>query len=582
MRLIELSANMRSFRTVRFNPTGLSLVVGRKSDPDDHDRARSYNGVGKSLLLYLTDFCIGAKESKELGDKLADWRFRLSFDLDGTEHEVERATNRQKFIIFDSKELKLEDFWGQTGTSLFKLTTRVKYLTYRSLMSVFIRQGKGAYLSFEQTSKNETVFTKQIRNTYLLGLDEALVSRKRELQEESQKLKDIQKQLRGDSLLREYFVGDRDAQLELQDLDEDIGRLKERIGAFRVSENYEEIEQQLHATRLRWQSVRNQLHGMRSSIKQIERSMAVQPDIAQQDVERMYQAVDRDLPELVVHRLDEVTKFHGELVASRLQRLTLEKQQIERRSAEITEELQGLEHDKDRLMDHLGSHGALQEYDALHSTLSDKKKRADRLREFQGLEEQFRTRTRENKLEMSEENIRSSEYLKASSSLVKATSDLFRSMSRRIYPELTSGLVIGNNEGKNLTRFDVEPKIQADASDGIGEAKLFCFDMVILLRHQNHSLRFLMHDSRLYAGIDPRQRYEVFRIADELTREHDCQYIATLNQDSLETMEGEMPRGEFDSLFTANTVLELTDENDASKLLGIPVDLDYSEDTRRK
>ena len=128
----------------------------------------------------------------------------------------------------------------------------------------------------------------------------------------------------------------------------------------------------------------------------------------------------------------------------------------------------------------------------------------------------------------------------------------------------------------NKTRFDIDARIQGDASDGIGETKIFCFDMTVLLGRKNHKLSFLMHDNRLYQGIDPRQCAQLFEIADELCRESGCQYIASLNEDKLAAINDNVEDpSRFEALFTRSTVLELTDDTDEGKLLGITVDLLY-------
>lgn len=92
MRLIELTANQETFRTVRFNETGLTLVVGKKSDPTDTSREHSTNGVGKSLLLYLVSFCLGSKVNKELQEKLPEWEFTLTFEMEGRRRTATPST----------------------------------------------------------------------------------------------------------------------------------------------------------------------------------------------------------------------------------------------------------------------------------------------------------------------------------------------------------------------------------------------------------------------------------------------------------------------------------------------------------
>ena len=185
MRIIELSSNKKSFRTVRFNPNGLSIVVGRKSDPDDHDRSHSYNGVGKSLLIYLINFCLGAKANPTLGEKLPGWEFCLKFELKNKNYEVVRSTASQNKVQLDEEEMSLTTYTDLLGDLLFDLKSRVKFLTYRCLVSQFVRQGKPGYISYNQTANGEKQYQKQIRSAYLLGLDEKLVNRKRELREES-------------------------------------------------------------------------------------------------------------------------------------------------------------------------------------------------------------------------------------------------------------------------------------------------------------------------------------------------------------------------------------------------------------
>jgi len=583
MRLIELTANQKTFRTVTFNRNGLTLIVGKKSDPTDTSREHSTNGVGKSLLLYLVSFCLGAKPNDELKEKLPGWEFSLTFELDGKRRTVTRSTETQSRVNFDGRQLLLKQYTDEIlGPDFFGLREpRLKFLTFRSLIGLFLRLGKPAYMSEQQVAKRETPYAQQLRGAYLLGLDETLADKKRELRDEHDRLESIRKQFKKDSLLRDYFHGDRDVDLELTELDEQIAVLQRKATEFRVAENYEQIVADAEETRRVWQRTRNELNSLQSSLRQIQASLTVQPDVSTEKVRQMYEAAQVELPASVQRRLEEVTAFHQELVDSRSRRLTSEKHAIERRITELTKKLQTLDQRKDEYYRFLGSHGALQEYEALHNNLSDCQRRADRLREFQRLEQECQERTRQNKLEMQQENIRTSEYLHSAKTLTDEVSDRFRAMAKGIWPKHTCGLVVRNNEGANRLRFNIDAHIQGDASDGISETKIFCFDMTVLLGRRNHKMSFVMHDNRMFQSIDPRQCAELFRIADEVARDHDCQYIASLNESNLNEMRSNMEDpSRFESLFVENTVLALTDDSDEGKLLGISVDLLY-DSTRR-
>ena len=63
MQLISLEANKPSFNTVHFNPKGLTLIIGKSTSTDKNN---TYNGVGKSLLLQLVNFCIGFQQNPSI------------------------------------------------------------------------------------------------------------------------------------------------------------------------------------------------------------------------------------------------------------------------------------------------------------------------------------------------------------------------------------------------------------------------------------------------------------------------------------------------------------------------------------
>ena len=576
MRLIELSANKDSFRTVPFNPSGLSLIVGKKANPDDHDRKHSTNGVGKSLLLYLIDFCLGAKENPELAEKLPDWEFSLKFELEGEEKTVTRSTAEQASVFLNGVPLALESYNKLLLEKVFLIDEKVNYLTFRALIGLFLRQGKGAYVTYEKVNQQENSKTYLLRMAYLLGLDIELVARKRELKEELDKLGSLQKSFSKEGFLREYMTGEKDVRLKLKGLAAETADLRDKVDNFQVAENYEDIRKQAQSTKRQWKKATDRLHRLVSVLISIEQSLKTQPDLDGSAVANTYESLGKELPDLVVKRLEEVTEFHAELIRTRVQRLTAEKHKIQREQKSVETLIKRLDEEKDRQFQFLGSHGELVEYQALVNSLNVAERQAEKLTEFDELDKQRKLRTQKCKLEMQEENIRASEALEAAVDHIDHVLDLFRGMAERIWPGKESGLLIRNNEGQNLIRFDIDARIEADASDGVSETKIFCFDMTVMSLQKNHAMRFIAHDNRLFPGIDPRQRAEVFRIAADFGAKFDFQYIATINETDLEAMRGEMnDEQEFENLFGKGTVLELTDESSLGKLLGIDLDLSY-------
>ena len=90
-------------------------------------------------------------------------------------------------------------------------------------------------------------------------------------------------------------------------------------------------------------------------------------------------------------------------------------------------------------------------------------------------------------------------------------------------------------------------------------------------------IRFLAHDSRLFANMDPRQREMLLRIAYDVTIDSEFQYICSMNEDTILSFKDLMSIEDYRQIVTNNIILELNDDASESKLLGIQVDLDLED-----
>jgi uncharacterized protein YydD (DUF2326 family) len=152
----------------------------------------------------------------------------------------------------------------------------------------------------------------------------------------------------------------------------------------------------------------------------------------------------------------------------------------------------------------------------------------------------------------------------------------FRKLVERFYGSGTdSGIIIENNEGENNRRYNIEVYLQNDSGDAFNEVKIFCYDWTVLLGQKNHKNQFLFHDSRITGDMDARQIKTMLEIADEKCRSHSFQYIISLNQGSLDNISEELEEDEYEDLVEQNIILELSDESEKSKLLGVDLDIKY-------
>lgn len=575
MKLISLSANKASFHEIRFNPSGLSLILGKQANPDKSDTQKTYNGVGKSLAIALIHFCLGSSSNDDLKEKLPGWEFTLEFSIHDRTLISSRATLTQNKINLDGEDISVTKFQSRMAELLFELPAGINGLSFRPLIKRFIRPNKSSYLTYEKVDTKSTEYQNLIINSFLLGLDIDLVSTKQRLRSEAENIRQYKKHLKTDQIFKEFFIGDKNPDLELRDLEDEIERLEKDIEVFQVSENYYEIEKQANRTKRKLQELKNDAVALENAIRNIDVSLQVQPDIPVQKLLTIFEEAKARLPDSVVKSLEDVQEFQSKLIYTRTQRLLKEKNKLERKLDDKNQEISVNGKDLDTQIKYLGTYRALDEFIGLSHHLSNLKARAQKIYDYKELLDQYEIETQEINIKMNNENKRALEYLKINKEVNEKTFDIFRALAKRFYAEKPGGLTVHNNDGDNQIRFNIDARIQDDTSDGINEVKIFCFDMTNLIARHNHHISFLFHDSRLFSNMDPRQRAVLFKIAQEYAANNDAQYIASINEDQMLSVKDQFTAEEFDNIFTKNIVLELTDKEDKSKLLGLQVDLRY-------
>lgn len=580
MRLISLTANQAGFHPVIFHDRGLSLIVSRRESARSGKESDTYNGTGKSLLVALVHFCLGSNANKEFERKLGGWEFALKFSIGSAVYCVRRATSEQNVLWLNDAQYELKKFRLYMQELVFPLTGNRKHLGFRSFISAFIRPRRESYERFDTILAKETDYAKLIRNGFLLGLDIDLIERKYQLREEQSRTSGRKANLEKDELLKNFFVEGRDLTIDLRYLEDKARVLETDLQRFKVAENYYDIEMEADRLARRIQDVSNERVLLEESLRAIQKSLKTKPDVQPERLLALYREVSVEMPAAVVKTLDEVQGFNERLLSSRQQRLTKEKKAIEARIAELKTELQRLAVEHDEKLAFLNAHGALDEFVKLNGVLADCRQKAQKLRDYRDLRDRYSKALDEIKVSLAHENTKTTDYLRGEGErLTNENMAHFCNLANRFYPDKPSGLIVKNNSGdKNQLRFTIDARIQDDASDGINEVKIFCFDVTLLLTHHHHNQQFIVHDSRLFSDIDAKMRATLFKVAHEMANQHEFQYIATLNQDQIDGMREFFTDEEFSAIFGNHAiVLELMDRAPSDKLLGMQIDMRYDD-----
>ncbi len=577
MQLISLTANKETFKPVVFNSkSGINLILASQKNPKNSDKGDTTNGVGKSLLISLIHFCLGSSAKPTFKKELEGWEFTLKFKISTTEYLSVRNTENQRKIKLNNEELSLKEFNNKLRDKIFEIPKDVSELSFRSLLPFFIRPAKASYTDEKNPNAVNKPFQVQMTNAYLLGLDVLLAQEKYKLKAEKDRIKELVKNLKNDTYLKDFFTGKKDVSLSKQELIEKISELEDNLKNFIVAEDYYEIQNEANNLKNDLERIHQKLELIKIQISNIDESRKITPDIEKGKIELIYKEASIILQKDTIKQLEELEKFYTHLTTNREKRLLDQKNELLRNVSKLEKNKHEKSIQLDSKLKYLDAHQALDIFTKMTNNLSDLKSKKENLDRYETLLDSFTDTNRTILKSQLEESEKTVTYLKDASEIISQTNDFFRSLVKRFYPNAAAGITIHNNEGDNQIRYDIDAKIEFDKSDGIGNVKTFCYDLTLLLKGFGHKIDFLFHDSRILDGVDPRQKYEILMILNEFIMPNQKQYILTVNYNQLEEIKPLFNKAEdYNRFVKENTILELKDSDPKDKLLGIQVDMDY-------
>ncbi|MDQ2088071.1 DUF2326 domain-containing protein [Herbivorax sp. ANBcel31] len=400
------------------------------------------------------------------------------------------------------------------------------------------------------------------------------MQKKQKIKKEKDRIEELEKNFKKDSLLKDFFTGNKDVTLTLIDLDEQIKNLDKNLKNFKVADDYYDVQIEADKVERELFDLNNKIIMLQNNIESIDNGLNISPDINKNDIKKIYDEANVNFPESMTKKLDELERFYEKLIINRKKRLLEQRNRLDAEIMNKSEKSKQLQKELDRLMEYLGEHQALDVFVSLSNKSAALKSKRESLKKYQDLQLEYKEKERNTGKELISLAEKAEKYLKQIEPENSKLINYFRFLAKKFYPDSVAGLKIEVNDGENQLLFDIDAKIESDNSDGINNVKIFCYDLTILFKGHNHNIDFIFHDSRLFDGIDERQKVDMFRIVYEHFTNTDKQYIATVNQNQIDEIKKLLTKKEFNNIIVDNTILTLTDELALGKLLGINVDID--------
>lgn len=572
-------ANQKGFHTALLQP-GVNLILAdRSTSAGDKDTT---NALGKSTLIEIIDFCLASNTSPGKGlriEALQGWAFTLELSLSGREVAVTRATDTPGFFAIegatddwpvrptpnkegvpglDAKKWRAVLAWALFGISDLSAESGYKP-SARSLLSYFVRNQTAAYNIPFKHFDNQKTWDIQVHNAFLLGLNWEKAATWQQLKDQKNALDALKQAIKTGAVDGELAsLGELEA--ERLRLTTQLEREREALSNFRVLPQYREIESQANL-------LTAEIHGLvnanivdKRRLDRYRDSLVSEDAPTEDRLEALYGEAGIALPGAVKKTLADARAFNAQIIANRREFIAGEIATLEAAVSERETDIATLTDRRANYLSALAGQGALEELTQLQELHAATRLKVDELTNRITQLRQMTTKADTIKVETVELKRATTLDYEERRALWSQALSLFSEFSENLYKSPGRLVIDIDDTGY---KFDVE--IAGSPSEGISKMKIFCYDLMLIsfARQRGLGIDFLIHDSTIFDGVDPRQRAHALELAAAMAAKHGFQYICTLNTDMV-------PVGDFTSGFDYESLvrLRLTDTDPTGSLLG--------------
>lgn len=541
---IRLSANRDEFQPINFQPGFNAIIADRADDSTEQD---SRNARGKSTMLMLMNYVLAGNLHRTLRPLADDgWEVTLTLEMFGGTVAATRslASGRRLTIAaygparevirpwLSQGQITVDNWKDLLGLALFRLEPGAQEesggLSVRMLLSYVIRTDTPRDPLKVIAQQSATSSREHI--AFLLGLDWQVIHELAAVNKGLEQLKVIT------AASQEGLVAtlrpEEDLALERAALMNEADEWRQRVAGFRILEDpnslvarADELTSQI--ARLRDEAVvdRRMRELYVSSLEDTQEA-----DAAALPVEELFAAAGAILAEGFKRQATDVRDFHATLLTNRRLFLHGEIEALDARISARAVELTRLDEQRDGALRTLDAGGALDELNSMRTELTDIEARMAALDLQIEQARELISRREELKLDQSTKRREATRQLAISREKLDRISDRFSHKMRQLYGKDAALTVSVDDAGYKFTI-----SASGAGSTGVNRITLFCFDLTMLEEGITtaHHPDFLVHDSSVFDGVDPRQRAGALQFAQAMVESTGGQYICTINSNDV-------------------------------------------------
>ena len=580
--ILFVGSSLPHFNSVVFEE-GMNIVLADQSE--DAAETESTNGLGKSTLIRIIQFCLGSDLSRDKvlsHPDLKNVEFIIHFLYDNEEIVVKRSTEKggervsASIAFFEGLEIKLIerkagfgtvtlDDWTKTLTHRFLKRKAIKggivdfgSPTFRELSYYYMRIGKSAFVDPRQVFQGQSARSKQVSISYMLGLN---WESQRSLLDESDTRSSINKAIKVIKEAEEFgaeTIGDMEARRVV--LEQEVEQEHQEAENFNVRDDYADLEARLNRTDIKLHDRINENHSDIKLLRYYKESSSETPEADPDRPLEILRNAGAVFQESAIKSIEQVSEFHAQVYRNRKSFLDTEIARLRRDIKIRSAKIQDLTDKKAQILQLLSQSGALDTLIQIQSRLAEKTAELETLKGRIEERKKFDRRKDEQTRVISDIRTLLKTDLEDRKEAVDEARGLFARYTHHLYGEAAK---LAIDVGNNGYRFNIT--IEREGSEGVEQMVVFCFDLMIATLRARRKSPFLtlIHDSSLFADVDPRQYGLALQLAQDESHKEGFQYICCLNS-------GALPHNHLGELNVDKlTRLRLTDDSEHSRLLGM-------------
>ncbi|MEY9363655.1 uncharacterized protein YydD (DUF2326 family) [Bradyrhizobium yuanmingense] len=397
--------------------------------------------------------------------------------------------------------------------------------SFRDILLYLVRLGKAAFTDPQMAFQGQSGPGKRLDVSYLLGLNWGLQESIHEQLASRSHLTDASKVRRAaEEAGAEKSIGELEA--ERVALESQLSAKKKELDSFNLREDYRDLEKRLGG-------IDRELHD------------AINENFSDGRLRDFYQESASDVPEAdsarpiailqeagaifkdeTLRKLSEVASFHEQVYRNRKEFLKAEVTRLTQAIRARDAKIDALSLEKQQLLTVLRTSGAIDTLIALQRTHTDLNARYQVLLSQIDDRKSIDRRADELTAAIARDRTLLKQDLEDRRQQVDEVRALFAEYTRELYGRPGR---LGVDVGSNGYSFSFT--IDRQGSDGVDQMVVFCFDLTVasVWAKRGKGFPVLMHDSSLFADVDPRQHAKALKLAAENSAKYGFQYICCLN-----------------------------------------------------